>query len=447
MPAGAPKALAILLTLNAIALTAGAVPARAESEPRPGPDAAASALSARLTPTATSPGAPATSRLAPAVFQSTMVASLDSTARASRYLGRYLSGVVIDRHSGRTLWSTNSSLARLPASTQKVVTAYTVLRSMPADRQFVTSVVLEKQGSRTVFLRGAGDPSLSRNRVRLLAVETARRLKSLGQTSTRVLVDDRALPPASMAPGWKRSYLTGDVQHVRGLTLAGYRGGDGALAAGKVFAGYLSGLGLSTRFVGRSATPARGVPLASSWSPTVGSLVATMLSVSDNDYAEYLLRHAAIRAGRPGTFAGATAHQRAVLAAGGVPLRGFLAWDGSGLSRSNRMPVATLGAVLRRLLDTPAYRDIVFSYGAIPRAGQTGTLRRRFTTSYQACAKGRVLAKTGTLSGVVGLAGLARGADGRDRIVVLLDNGRGETNAVRSSLDTMATIAVGCRLG
>ncbi len=414
----------------------GATPAAATGEPAPRPEV----LSARA-------AAPATTSLPAAVFQARLLDSLSSTATASKYLGPALSGLVIDRETGQTVWSSNLGSARLPASTQKVITAYTVLRSLPLSTQFVTTVNLEGPQSRTIYLRGGGDPSLGPLRFKALAENTARDLLARGLTSARLQVDDTALPPASLANGWKTSYLAGDVQYVRGLTLYGYRGADGTLAAGKVFAAHLTKLGITTKLVGRAVTPSSSLRVATSASAPVSQLLAVMLSESNNDYAEYLSRHAARAGGKPATFAGAAAQQRSVLASAGVPLSGFASYDGSGLSRSDRMPVATMAAVLNRLLTNDTYRDVAFGYGAMPRAGQTGTLRSRFATPYQACARGRVLAKTGTLNGVVGLAGLAKGSDQRDRIFVLLNNGSSDTSKVRSAIDTMATIVVGCQLG
>ena len=53
-------------------------------------------------------------------------------------------------------------------------------------------------------------------------------------------------------------------------------------------------------------------------------------------------------------------------------------------------------------------------------AGETGTLDRRFANTVVA---GKVRAKTGTLTGVVGLAGFAQGADGTEITFAVLLNG------------------------
>ena len=56
-------------------------------------------------------------------------------------------------------------------------------------------------------------------------------------------------------------------------------------------------------------------------------------------------------------------------------------------------------------------------------------------------------AKTGTLVDAVALAGIAQGADGRDRLFVFLESGLRKNTSVRLAIDTLATAVVGCSLG
>lgn len=375
---------------------------------------------------------------------STLTARLDAGAK-SRYLGSGFSGVVVDGGDGRTLWSRNTTRTRMPASTQKVLTAYTVLNSMPADTELITRTLMSPTVRGNVYLKGAGDPSLEPFKLKTLASRTALALKRQGITSVRLYADASIFPSPTNATGWKPSYISaGEVQPVRGLTLRRYRGGNGTTAAGTTFATYLTAAGVSTRYVGTGVTPARPVELSASYSLPVSTLVQQMLSVSDNDYAEYLLRIAAVKAGKYPTWSNSLANQRRALSEGRIPLSGYVNRDGSGLSRANRMPVRTLAATVERLWDDPATHDIVFAYGAMPRSGQTGTLRSRYKATGQRCAVGRVLAKTGTLGDAVALAGVARGADGRDRVFAFIQNGNTATSKVRSAVDSMATAVVGC---
>ncbi|WP_168582486.1 D-alanyl-D-alanine carboxypeptidase/D-alanyl-D-alanine-endopeptidase [Gephyromycinifex aptenodytis] len=368
-----------------------------------------------------------------------------SKAASSRYLGANLSGIVIDESSGKTLWSHNAGRTRMPASTQKVITAYTALHSMSPKHQLVTRSYQSKAVPSNVYLKGAGDPSLTSAKLKTLAARSASALKAQGVNTVTVYGDASVFPAPTSATGWKSSYLTHkEVQHVRGLTLRGYRGSNGTLAAASTFATHLKSYGVNVRTVGSATAPAARRELSASWSAPVRELLGQMLRVSDNDYAEYFLRLSALEAGRYPTWSSSLAHQRAVLTETGVPLAGYRAYDGSGLSRSNRMPVRTLSSVVDKLWDDPATRSVAFAPSSMPRAGQSGTLRARFRSTAQRCATGRVLAKTGTLGDAVALAGVAKGSDGRNRVFVFIENGRSETSAVRYAMDTLATSVVGC---
>ncbi len=440
------------LTVVAVAsmsTVTGGAPAAAATAPTPAVSVVSRPAAAPAAPVVPgSAGSFAGLRLAAAVTTLspvTISTSLSSAAR-SAYLGPYLSGMVVDRASGSVLWSHRAARTRMPASTQKVLTAFTVLQTVPGSDRIETRALSSRANPGNLYLRGGGDPTLTSSRLGVLARSVAARLKGQGRTNVALYVDDTAFPRPSLATGWKRSYISGrEVQWVRGLTLAGYRGADGTMAAGSAFRAHLKANGIAVRTLARGAAPAGRTEVGVTRSPRIGSIVGTMLRVSDNDQAEYLLRYAALQDGRFPTWSAALAHQRSVLAKAGVPTGGYRVYDGSGLSRSNRMPVRTLTSVIGKLHADPSDRAVVFAPGAMPRAGQTGTLRTRYRIAATRCAAGRVIAKTGTLNDVVALAGVARGVDGRDRIFAFLENGRRETVAARNAVDALAAVTVGCR--
>ncbi len=365
----------------------------------------------------------------------------------SRYLGSGLSGIVLDRATGRLVWSSNVSRSRMPASTQKVLTAFVALRSLDPGKQFVTRTWQSQANPDNIYLRGVGDPTMTSARLTTLAKRTADALHAQDRTEVDLYLDDSVFPAPTSATGWKASYLSaGEVQRVRGLTLAGYRGVDATVAAGKIFRTQLERNGIAVKDFGRGVAPDTRDELGESWSVPVRTILASMLSASNNDYAEYLLRLSALEAGRYPTWSASLSHARSVLAAHRIPTAGYAAYDGSGLSRANRMPVKTLAGTVSKLYANPDDRAIAFAWGAMPRAGQTGTLRSRFKATAQRCATGKVLAKTGTLNDVVALAGVAKGSDGRDRVFAFLENGNKKTASVRNAIDSLATTTVGCRL-
>ena len=80
-------------------------------------------------------------------------------------------------------------------------------------------------------------------------------------------------------------------------------------------------------------------------------------------------------------------------------------------------------------------------------AGVSGTLRTRFTTASTSCAKGKVRAKTGSLSDAVSLSGSAYGVDGRERLFSIIENGAASSTEARHAIDRFATAATGCTPG
>ena len=86
----------------------------------------------------------------------------------------------------------------------------------------------------------------------------------------------------------------------------------------------------------------------------------------------------------------------------GFPARSFQIADGSGLSRQNRLSPRMLTAVVRDLYGQPELREDFLCSLAV--SGVDGTLARRM---WGQTTLGRVIAKTGSLSGVSSLSGVA----------------------------------------
>ena len=90
---------------------------------------------------------------------------------------------------------------------------------------------------------------------------------------------------------------------------------------------------------------------------------------------------------------------KATLTQMGVDPVGYSVVDGSGLSRKNLISPEALVQTLQAMAKSPA--ALVYR-ASLPVAGRSGTLKSRFQNTP---AEGIVQAKTGTMSGVVSLAG------------------------------------------
>ncbi|MCH8332407.1 D-alanyl-D-alanine carboxypeptidase/D-alanyl-D-alanine-endopeptidase [Candidatus Sumerlaeota bacterium] len=150
-------------------------------------------------------------------------------------------------------------------------------------------------------------------------------------------------------------------------------------------------------------------------------LLTIMLRKSDNFLAEQIWRATAFYATGDGSTQSARRMEQRWLEAQG------LAWiepghDASGLSRINRISSSELVALLEKLYGSPHRTRFLDS---LPVSGRSGTLKGRAMGG----AAGRIVAKTGTLSGVSALSGYIRDRQGRERWAFsLLANAPEETN-------------------
>jgi D-alanyl-D-alanine carboxypeptidase/D-alanyl-D-alanine-endopeptidase (penicillin-binding protein 4) len=122
-------------------------------------------------------------------------------------------------------------------------------------------------------------------------------------------------------------------------------------------------------------------------SQPLSEVVREMLTNSDNNTAEMLLKELGfVGSGEGSRFAGLVVVD-SVLRGWGIPLDGVRLLDGSGLSPANEITCAALLAVLQRSQGTSLATGL-------PIAGQSGTLRDEFVDTE---VTGRLFAKTGTL--------------------------------------------------
>ncbi len=184
-------------------------------------------------------------------------------------------------------------------------------------------------------------------------------------------------------------------------------------------------------------------------SAALSAIVEHMLKVSDNDIAETLLRMTALAAGRPATFEDGTAVVREVLTQYGISLTNYEIHDGSGLSRSNRIPAQTIADILD-LADDPANAPTLkYIVEGLPVSGEAGSTLGpewgRFDTADSKCAVGKVSAKTGTLTGAIALSGLTKAEDGRWKVFSFIENNSTATpDATKDALDGLAATVNGC---
>ncbi|EON25593.1 MULTISPECIES: D-alanyl-D-alanine carboxypeptidase/D-alanyl-D-alanine endopeptidase [Nocardioides] len=382
-------------------------------------------------------------------------------------LGKHVVAAVGDLGGDGAVWTRDDDQF-LPASITKLLTSAAALSALGPDTRFTTRVVAGRS-RRQVVLVGGGDPYLAskpvapeeaasvypaRADVLTLARATARALK--GRKRVRVVYDDSLFTGPTDNPKWRADYVPDDIVTPitalwvdRGASPTGYgRSDDPSLTAAATFARALAAQGVKVL-----GAPTRGVAspgaatLASVESARVDQVVERLLDVSDNEAAEVLAHHVGLAVTGDGSFTGGAAGVLSTLQSLGVETGSDVVHDGSGLSRFNRLSPTTMLQVLQiaARADHPELRTLITG---LPVAGFTGSLAGRFASA-DAVALGDVRAKTGTLSGVSSLAGLATGRDGTQMVFVLAVDKTGKAREVdvEAALDALAADLAACVCG
>jgi D-alanyl-D-alanine carboxypeptidase/D-alanyl-D-alanine-endopeptidase (penicillin-binding protein 4) len=220
---------------------------------------------------------------------------------------------------------------------------------------------------------------------------------------------------------------------------------DPSAEAASEFARALERAGV--KVVGRPAPEDAGADakvLARATGVPLGQVVEQVLAVSDNEAAEVLARHVGLAVAGKGSSAAGTDAVLATLRQLGVRTANAKVYDGSGLSRENRIDPDTLVDVLRLAssADQPDLRSVLTG---LPVAGFTGSLTFRFDNAPEP-GRGRVRAKTGTLTGVSALAGVATDLDGVPMVFALVADRvkLRDTLEAQQTLDDLAAALGAC---
>jgi D-alanyl-D-alanine carboxypeptidase/D-alanyl-D-alanine-endopeptidase (penicillin-binding protein 4) len=145
--------------------------------------------------------------------------------------------------------------------------------------------------------------------------------------------------------------------------------------------------------------------LAMRQSPSLQQLAISMMRVSQNQYAEMLLKRIGKTAARD------------ALRGLGVPDDSYVMADGSGLSRYNYVTADALVRILQQMYRRPAHAAAFPE--TLPVAGRDGTLARRLAGTP---AAGKVRAKSGTIDNARALSGYVETADGQTLVFSIIAN-------------------------
>jgi serine-type D-Ala-D-Ala carboxypeptidase/endopeptidase (penicillin-binding protein 4) len=337
---------------------------------------------------------------------------LDKALRAHGVSSSQTGAIVYDLSKSAYVYRRNPDRALKPASNEKLPVAVTALSILQPGYTIPTE--LRAQGHQTgsvwngrLILKGYGDPALSSSQLGRLAraVENA----GITRVTGAIVGDESFFDKMRVAPGWKASYYKDECPPLSALIVnrghfRGYITGKPALVAAKMLRAKLVDRGI--RVDGRARlgrTDQTSTVIATQQSPALRWLVRTMDRQSDNFYAEMLVKVLGANERSSGTTRDGTRVIRGELRSRGVPLRGVVIADGSGLSAYDRLTARATARLLRS-----AFSDAKISTAfvdSLPTAGVNGTLVDRMTSGP---AYRNVYAKTGTTDSASALSGYVR---------------------------------------
>lgn len=407
-------------------------------------------------------------------------ATAEGVAPTSAGLGRVLAGALRDpalgKHHGavvydvtrhKLVYSTGASGRYIPASTMKLLTTTAALAALGPEHRFTTKVV--GTGS-SIVLVGGGDPLLTSRRPAAgvtpdpvpaylpdLATLTAKALKARGVRTVSLGYDASLFTGPGVNHKWEAKYVpegiaaptsalwTEEGRKVPGMAA---RWPDPARATAASFATRLKAAGIKVSSVKALRAKPGAAVVAQVRSPRLAELVEHINLVSDNDGAEVLLRQVGVATHNGGSYAGGLKGLRSTLTRLGIDVSKARIEDGSGLSRTNGVPLQLLASVLEAAA-AEGHPELRAVLTGLPVAGFTGSLAERFTASGTATGSGYVRAKTGTLTSVHSLAGVVRTRTGALLAFAVATDSAPPDKALaaRTALDRAAAAIASCGCG
>ncbi len=364
-----------------------------------------------------------------------------------------VSALVYDLQADTELYGLHPGVARPPASVQKLWTTTALIDKLGPDARLQTSLLgtgSERGGvwHGDLYLRGGGDPTFGDaefNRVwnhgygptAAQLVEQLRR-RGIRRVTGRVYADE------SLFDGRRGALMTDyrpDIPDLGGeLSSLTYDHGTtvphddpGTFAAHELVLTMRGSRMVATASTRPRVTPPSADLLAHVSSPPLSVMTRLMDVPSDDLFAELFAKQLGVLFSRGGTIAdGARVISQTIAADYDLHPRIL---DGSGLSRSDRTSPLEIVDLLRDLWRTRTGRLVSAS---LPTVGVDGTVQG---IAARTAAKGRCIAKTGTLDNVTNLAGYCTSRGGHPIAFGLFIDGPDNASAFAVEGRMLAAIA------
>lgn len=340
---------------------------------------------------------------------------LDAIMKSSLLESVQASVMVWDLTDDRSLYQFRQKLQLRPASTQKCITAIAALDKLGPDYNFTTRIyytgtindstkVLEGD----LYCQGGMDPMFSSSDM----VSIARAVRDLGirRIKGKIYADLSFKERGLLGEGWcwddKNPTLTPLLVDRKGNFI-------------EQFLRQLQAVGVSVENGFEESAVPLDATLLTTRTHSMNQVLRHMLKVSDNLYAEALFYQMAASTGNHWV----TAKQGKAIVNSlykkvGLNPQNYNVADGSGLSLYNYASTELLTQLLRYAYHQKSIYEPLLA--SLPIAGVDGTLKKRMRSTP---AAGNVRAKTGTLMGVISLAGYLTASNGHQLCFAIINNG------------------------
>jgi D-alanyl-D-alanine carboxypeptidase len=354
--------------------------------------------------------------------------------------------VIRDLATKQDLVSQNADKAMVPASTLKCFTTAAALEAGLDTVRFATHVYLEGpvengklQGN--LVIKGIGDPTIESaqfpsNKGFINDIVRCVKAANINEIAGEIQVDASDFPDNGPCDRWELSDLKYD--YGCGLYALNYRDNtayaDKAMESpmesfGEALENALNASEIVVDWEADVATHGQQQALLTHYSPRGGEIMTNLMKRSDNLFAEGMLRRLTPGQNR----AAAIARERKLLANRGVNFDITDIYDGSGLSRNNRVTANVMADVLTAM----AYRKgTTVSYVSLfPLVGQEGTVKKLL---HGTSLEGKLALKSGSMNGVHCYAGYKLGSDGQPThaVVILINDFFCSRDEVRTAIAT-----------
>jgi hypothetical protein len=332
---------------------------------------------------------------APAALKSSTISPILNTAAATKTLA-HPGMVLLDPVTGESIFKYSADSLRMPASLLKIFSAVALLDYVDPEFRFTTEIFTGAEPN-TLIIAGSLDPWMERNGV--LAIKMGRTsLPKIVKTALKKLDADNGSPIKTLSIEYSNMHST-DLDFIKAQ-----------FAARNIKVSIIKVTAEEAQLYSKES-------IAKFQSPTLQKIMDWMLIWSDNTLGNRMAMYASMKAGNGYSESGIEKTFIKTLTNLEIDATGLNAVDGSGLSRANRVSAEMLSQLLLKTYNNDKYRTI---YGGLPVGGVNGTMRNRFVTSAPK-AIGLVRTKTGSLTGVVSMAGYVQGGDHEYIFVAIAD--------------------------